>query len=372
MSFSAPIRIAFCITELDPGGAERALVELATRLDRQCFEPAVFCLGPRAALVEPLERANIPVTCLGAKRARDVWVVFRLAKALRKFQPALLQTWLYHANILGRLAGRLVGVPKIVSGIRVAEHRSRGRLWLDRITQSLVDVHVCVSQGVAEYSTAAGGLCASRVRIIPNGVEAERFANAPPADLSLLGIPGDSPCVVFVGRLDPQKDPLWLLEVFPRLQQEISGVHLVFVGQGPLESRLRDQIQQRHLESFVHVLGWRVDIPDILKSAHVLALPSRWEGMPNIVLEAFASGLPVVATAVEGVSELITPGETGFLFPSQDSEQFVRSVAAILGNPALKTKMGQEAQALVANKFTWEINCQSYANLYRELLQDQA
>jgi hypothetical protein len=157
MSTTAPIRIAFCITELDPGGAERALVELVTRLDPAQFEPAVFCLGPRGALAVDLERANIPVMCLGATRARDVWILFRLRKALRAFRPVILQTWLHHANILGRIAGRLARVPIIVSGIRVAEQRSAWRLRMDRLTQSLVDAHICVSQDVAAFSKSKGG-----------------------------------------------------------------------------------------------------------------------------------------------------------------------------------------------------------------------
>ncbi len=370
MMFSAPIRIAFCITELDPGGAERALVELVTRLDPGQFEPVVFCLAKRGALADVLEQANVRVVCLGANWAWDVGVVFRLAKALRKFRPAILQTWLYHANIIGRFAGRFAGVPIIVSGIRVAEKRARRRLWAERLTQFLVDAHVCVSRDVATFSTTRGGLKSSRVRIIPNGVNFPRFANAEPADLSDLALPRDAKILLCVGRLDPQKDPLWLLEVFPALQKQIPAVQLVFVGQGPLEAALKNAIDRENLASSAHLLGWRADVPQLLKAADVLVLPSRWEGMPNIVLEALASGTPVVSTEVEGISELVIPGETGYIIPSRNTEAFVQALVELLQNPAIGDRIKKTAQTLVKEKFTWDTSCESYLDLYRQLLRD--
>src|SRR5262249_1411394 len=149
---TGPIRVALCITDLDAGGAERALVQLARGLDRRRFLPAVFCLGPRAALVGPLEASGICTVCLGARRPTDLGALVRLYRELRRFGPQVVQTFLFHANIAGRLAGRLAGAKHIISGIRVAERRARWPLWLDRLTNRLVDVNVCVSQGVARFS----------------------------------------------------------------------------------------------------------------------------------------------------------------------------------------------------------------------------
>jgi glycosyltransferase involved in cell wall biosynthesis len=367
---TVPIRIAFCITELDSGGAERALVELVTRLDRQCFEPAVFCLGPRGVLADDLERAGVPVTCFGAKRAWEVGVVFRLAKALRAYRPAILQTWLFHANLLGRLAGRLAPVPIVVSGIRVAERRSRWRLWADRLTQSLVDAHICVSRDVADFSIRRGGLNASRVHVIANGVDGERFAKAAPADLAPLGIPKGAKIILFAGRLDPQKDPLWLLNSFSAIHRRIEDVHLLFAGQGPLEPVIKKTIGQLGLENRVHLLGWRADVPELLKSADVLVLPSKWEGMPNIVLEAFAAGLPVVAAEVEGIRDLVRDNETGWVVKSRDPDALIEPISRILEDPHFAVSLGQSAQALVFKKFTWEENTRSYAEIYQQLLSN--
>ena len=367
-----PIRIAFCITELDPGGAERAMLELVTRLDRARFSPAVFCLGPRGVLAENLEAAQIPVTCFGAKRASDFRVAIGLWRALRQFRPVILQTWLYHANMLGRIAGRFAGVPIIVSGIRVAERRSRWRLWAERITQSLVDDHVCVSRDVAEFSITQGGLKSARVHVIPNGVDVSRFESALPLDLSVLNIVPESPVILSVGRLDRQKDPLLLLESFSILRSSIPNLHLVYAGDGILKTELLEVITQKHLEKFVHVLGWRADVPSLLKAADVLVLCSRWEGMPNVVLEAFAAGTPVVATKVEGVSDLITHRETGLLIPSRNPDELAALVFEVLKDSGLHSKMRHLSQSLAREKFTWESSVGDYVKLYESLLETRS
>ncbi len=308
------------------------------------------------------------MVCLGAKRWRDLGVLPRLVRELRGFRPVVLQTWLYHANTLGRLAGRLAHVPIIVSGIRVAERRSRLRLWADRFTERWVAAHVCVSRDVARFSIEQGGLDAARVHVISNGVDADRFANAQPADLSSVGIPNGAKLMLVVGRLDSQKDPLWLLEAFPKVQARVRNVHLAYAGRGPLQARLEEEIERRNLAGFVHVLGWRRDVPELLKTADVLVLPSRWEGLPNVVLEAFAAGTPVVATAVEGIAELIADGQTGLVVWSRDSDELAGRVVEILTNLALRSAVSASAQTLVCERFTWESNCEAYAGLYENLL----
>lgn len=343
------------------------MVELVKRLDRQVFEPAVFCLGPRGELAGVLENAGVPVFCLGAKRSWQVGVIFRLIRALRRFRPVILQTWLYHANILGRLAAPLVGGPVVVSGIRVAEKRSRCRLWIDRLTQSLADAHVCVSRAVADFSIQEGGLNPNRVHVIPNGVDFIRFAKAEPAGRDSLDIPRDSKVILFVGRLDPQKDPLFMLKVFERIASQTDDVHLVMVGEGVLEAQVNSQIRRSAFANRAHRFGWRDDIPELLKTSDVLVLPSRWEGMPNVVLEAAASGTPVVASAAEGIAEILTDRVTGRILASRNPDEMAEAVMALLGNPEGAAKLGQSAQSHVSKHFTLEETSKKYQELYREL-----
>ncbi|MEX2286995.1 MAG: glycosyltransferase [Planctomycetaceae bacterium] len=368
-SLDIPIKIAFCITDLDPGGAERALVELVTRLDRTVWEPHVFCLSGTGALVATLEKAGIETTCFGARSVRSVLTIFRLRRALKELQPAILQTYLFHANIAGRIAGRMAGVRCIVSGIRVAERRSKWPLWIERMTSGLVARHVCVSRAVAQFSQQVAKLETAKIVVIHNGVEAARFASAQPADLAQFNIPAGSKTVLFVGRLDPQKVPFVLLKAVEGLRHAHPDVHLLFVGDGPLRVSLAEWVKEHHLTGSVHFAGWRDDVPDIMKACHCLALPSNWEGMPNVVLEAMAAGLPVVASDVEGTSEIITNHITGMIVPRESPRELASVLTLLLTDVPQARAMGRAAQEVVAKDFTWEKAVLRYDQLYRELLK---
>lgn len=371
MSEDARLRLAFCVTELDPGGAERALVELVTRLDRTRFAPRVYCLSGRGALVDRLEGAGIETVLLRARSRGDVGVVRRLKNELVRQRPHVLQTWLFHANLAGRLAGWWGGVPVIVSGIRVAERRSKWPLRLDRWTQRLVDAHVCVSESVCEFSERVAGLDQRKLRVIANGVEASRFAEAPPWDGGTLGIPPHSPVIVAAGRLDRQKGFDLLLQAIASGGRFPRDPHWVVVGEGPERNNLERQIVDLGLEGSVHLLGWRTDLPGILRGATGFVLSSRWEGMPNVVLEAMAAGLPVVATGVEGVRELVIEPETGWIVPPEDAGALTAALRELLADPAGGIRRGLAGAGRVREAFTWDRVCAAYSNLYCELCRER-
>lgn len=358
-------RIAFCITELDPGGAERQLVRLATNLDPGLFEPEVICLSGSGPLVEPLRNAGIPVTCLAARGSWDARVILRLRRHLRRTRPDLVQTFLFHANIGGRIAARLARVPVVVSGIRVAERR-RWQLRLDRLTDRLVDRHVCVSRSVAEYSATVGGLPAAKLVVIPNAVDASTFASATPADLTEFGFPPGAQVILFVGRLVPQKDPMLLIDAFRLLSSRHKNARLLFVGQGPLEAELRRG--SADLGDRIAFADRREDVPNLLKASTCLALTSRWEGMPNVILEAMAAGTPVVATKAEGVAELVGEGEFGTIVHSRDPRAFSAALEQILRNPTEATLRGHSAQHIAREHHTTESTVRACQRLYLELL----
>jgi glycosyltransferase involved in cell wall biosynthesis len=372
MSDPVPLPICFLITELDIGGAERALVKIATGLPRERWAPAVICLSDRGPLVEPLEAAGIPVTCLGASRVcspRGLWkATVGLTRELRRQQPRILQTFLFHANIAGRLAARRAGVPHVLSGIRVADRRGRWRLAIDRWTESLVEKHVCVSCGVAEFCIRESGLSAEKVVVIPNGVDVERYRDAEPANLSEFGIPADAEVLLAVGRLDPQKDPLLLIDSVGRIATARPKLHLLFVGDGPLRGQIEAQARRLGLESRVHVIGWRPEIPRFLKAATLFVLPSRWEGMPNVVLEAAVAGVPIIATETEGVREIIESGRTGTLVEIGDTGRLADVILAALRDRTLPLEMADALQHKVAEGFTWCSVVARYDRLYESLV----
>jgi glycosyltransferase involved in cell wall biosynthesis len=346
-------------------------VQLVTRLDRQRWEPAVFCLAGPGLLAEELRAAGVPVTCLGARHWSRVGVILRLARALRAFRPAILQTFLFHANLAGRIAGRLAGIKQIVSGIRVAEKRRRIPLWIDRWTNRFVQVNVCVSQAVADFSISQSRLSPKKIVVIPNGVDVSRFAGAIPADLAKMGIPAGSQAVLTIGRLDRQKGLSTLIEAAAVVTCKYPNAHFLLVGEGAQRPALERLIHDNGLAERVHLAGWRPDVPELLAAGTALILSSLWEGMPNVILEAMAAGLPVVATRVEGTSELVIEGRTGLLVQPQSPPELVAAIENILTEPAQARAMGHCGRERVAAEFSWKKMVERYSELYSSLLCDR-
>jgi glycosyltransferase involved in cell wall biosynthesis len=314
-----------------------------------------------------LEAAGIEVHCLGGRATRDVFRVgFDLAARLRRQRPHLVQTFLFHANVVGRLAARWAGVPRVVSGIRVAERRARWHLWLDRLTHRWADRHVCVSQSVAQFA-AQHGLPADRLVVIPNGIEVGQYPSSKPADLAPLGIPPGSRVVIFVGRLDRQKGLEWLLATTPSWIDRVPGCHLLLVGHGPELRPLQWLRDRLGLTSRVHFALWRPDVAELMAASNLLVLPSRWEGMPNVVLQAMASRLPVVATDVEGVRELLGESAEAQVVPFGDSPRLAERLVELLTNPAAATALGQENRRRSEQQFSLQAMVSAYESLWQSL-----
>ena len=294
----------------------------------------------------------------------------RWTRALRAFQPDLLQTFLFHANIAGRVAAWRADVPHVVSGIRVAEPR-RWQLWVDWLTDGLVDRHVCVSESVARYAREVGRLPPEKLVVIPNGIEVEQFAEAKPVVWPFATAGVERPKVVlFVGRLEPQKNPGLLLEAMHLLKRRMGEVEVAFVGSGRLEEELKDQAQALGVRA--HWLGWRSDVAGVMRAADCLALPSRWEGMPNVVLEAMASRLPVVACQVEGLFELFGDEGGGIFVDQGDVAGFAEALAAVLEMPEKWRERAKVSQDVIKKRFTTMKSISSYQNLFLELLNHQS
>lgn len=362
-------RIAFAITELDPGGAERMLTELVIRLDRSEWEPHVYCLGPEGHFATMLREHQIPVTCFdGRGLASAPRILWQWTRELRRFRPETLYAWLFHASLLGRIAGRLARVPHILSGIRVAERRNKWHGWLDRWSNFLVEKNVCVSRGVATFMEQSVGLDPRKTVVIPNAVVAARFQNVARADLAQFGIPAGSRVLITIGRLERQKGVDMLLAAAPEVIRRLGDVHFLIVGDGPDRANLEHQARAASLADRVHFLGQRSDVPELLAAATALVLPSRWEGMPNVVLEAMAAGKPIVASDVEGTVDLIEPGRNGWLVPPEQPQALAEAIIRLLNDSESIARIGATSQAIVVERFKIEDFIASHEQLFREIV----
>lgn len=369
MPAGVPRPIAFCITELDRGGAERALTQLVLGLDRREWEPRVYCLGPPGEYGTVLADGGIPVECFHAGGLHSLpRVLWQLTRALRRFRPVLLQTFLFHGNLIGRVAARLAGVRHVVSGIRVAERRTPWHGRWERWTDFLVTHTVCVSQGVADFAVRETRLSPDKLSVIPNGVDPAFLASAPPADVTPWGLrPGD-PVVITVARLEPQKGLDDLLEAIPHVLERFPACQFLIVGEGFDGDRLRSLAVERGIGDAVWFPGRRTDVDSLLKASTLFVLPSRWEGMSNALLEAMATPLPVIATAVEGTREVVTHEHNGLLVSPDNPLELAVAITRLLDNTALRHRLAHSAQETIQTRFTTQKVIQNYTRLYLQIL----
>ena len=362
-------RVLYVITELDVGGAELALCELASRLDRARFAPEVAVLFGHGPVAHRLRERGVPVHCLGARGKWDLRVLWRLRRLLRGAD--LAHSYLFHANLLTRLAAIRAGLAAVVCSARVAERSRPRRRRLECRTHRLVDVEVCVSAGVRDW-LAEGGFPREKLVVIPNGVDAERFAGRDPAFKTRLGLAPEAPLVATIGRLHEQKGLDDFLRAAAALGDACPACRFLIVGQGPLEAPLKALAHELHLDERVTFLPSCDDVPAVLRATDVFLLTSLWEGMPNVVLEAMAAAAPVVATRVEGIADVLEDGRTGSIVPPRDVSALAAAALRYLDEPDRARAVGQAAQEHVRAHFTLDAVVEAHQRLYRRLLAPAA
>ncbi|GIW86851.1 MAG: glycosyl transferase [Isosphaeraceae bacterium] len=362
-----PIPISLVITDLDVGGAERALVQLATHLNRRRWAASVICLMDEGPLAAELRASSIPTACLGLRRNRPRTALATLRKTLAAQSPQLVQSFLFHANVATRLALPRRGGPWLIGGLRVAEHQRRWHLWLDKLTERRACGSVCVSEGVRRFVIRHARLDPDRLTVIPNGIDLERIDRALPADRLSLGLDPTGPIVLFVGRLDVQKGLSDLLEAWITVRQAFPQATLLLVGDGP-ERQTLSRWLAAHPGSRVRALGFRPDVPSLMLLADLFVLPSLWEGMPNVVMEAMAARLPVVATRVEGTEDLVIDGQTGWLVPPRRPDLLAAAVRAALDDPEASRRRGALGRSRVEQQFSLDATVRAYESLWADVL----
>lgn len=356
------MKIHCLITTLDVGGAERMLYETVRRVAAAGHDVRVSALFPDGTVGEWLRVAGIPVQAGLMRYGGDPLCVPRLVAALRGWRPDIVHTWLFHANMAGRCAAKLAGVPRVISSIRVYDNR-RWHHVLDRLTLGLVDAVTANSTTVTER-LAAGGYPRARLHTIVNGVALLPERPAWPAD-----VPRDSarPLLVSVGRQHPQKGfdvLLRALALLPAAQRP----RLLVSGRTDAATTALAQLQaELGLQADVTFTGWRADARTLAAHADLFVLPSRWEGMPNALLEAQADGVACVATAVDGSREVIADGETGLLVPPDDPRALAEALARLLGDAALRRRLGDAARVRAEREFSLDAMAEKTLTLYQQV-----
>jgi glycosyltransferase involved in cell wall biosynthesis len=368
-------RVLYLITELSMGGAQQALARLLSGLNRERFSPSIACLyngdGPAAQAIRNL---GIPVTDLRMGHKLDLAALARLQRLIAAARPAILHTSLFHANLPGRIAGRLAGVPVIVSSERTMAMESEWRYRLNRWTIGWVDRVVAVSQKVAEFCIGHIGLPANKVTVIYNGLPVpEESKGCQEEARKALGLPDGTPVLGAVGRLDPAKGFDVLLRAFAIALKTCPGsdTRLTIVGDGPLRRSLQALAGELDVATRTTWTGFRRDVPALLPAFDLFVQPSLFEGLPNSVLEAMAVGLPVAASDAGGIPEVVVDGQTGLLAPAGDPAPLAAAMVRLLGDPALRRQMGQAGRERVRQQFSIQKMVDETQTLYESLIAEK-
>ena len=361
------ITVLHLITELNVGGAEKSLAHLLAHLDRDRFSPSVACLyGGDGPIAGEIRAMNIPVIDLGVT-AKWRWDGFwRLYDLLRRECPTILHTWMFHANIPGRVLGRLAGVPIVINSEHTMAMERGWRYWLNRITHPSTDQVICVSPQVADFFVDHVGIPRQKIIFIPNGVDLQNLKDLPDKlqARARLALPPDQVLVGTVARLDPVKR----LDVLLQALTSLSDVSAVVVGDGPERVRLGEVSDRLKLTERVFFVGHQEDVWPWLAALDVFVLCSDWEGMSNALLEGMAAGLPVVATAVGGTTDVVVDGVTGLLVPPRDPPALAEAVVRLLRDPDLRHRMGEAGRHRVEEHFSLERMVGRTQALYQQLL----
>jgi glycosyltransferase involved in cell wall biosynthesis len=361
---------------LQPSGAERVVAELARRLPHYGYATSVLCLEDETAPVgAELARAGIAVSGLRISRRRTLAAARGIAAHILGLNlriPLIVNAHLFHANIAARLALRRLPAAvrahtRVVTTVQVAERRFRPwHFWFDRLTAKDGACEVCVAKSVEKFQCRKTHLPLDFFRVIENGIDVARFDAVAPA--TKQPVPGAFR-VVSTGRLNPQKDFPTMLRAWQRVAARFPQATLEIAGAGPEEAKLKNFAAALNLER-VRFAGFRPDIAAFLDGADLYIQSSAWEGLPLTVMEAMAAGLPVIASAVDGVPEIVENNRTGLLVPPGDAPALAEKIIALLDDRPRALALGSAARDAGRVRFSADRMALEYAALFRELLAD--
>jgi glycosyltransferase involved in cell wall biosynthesis len=366
------LKVLQLIPTLDRSGAEKQMVLLAKGLPRDRFRVEVATLTRLGPLEAELSAAGVPVTSLGKHFRLDPIALARLTRFLKAGSFDVVQTWIFAANTYGRVASRLARVPVVVVAEMAVDLWKGGvERFVDHRLASWCDRMVGNSNAVVDFYRTLG-VPNDRLAMIYSGVEdVEPPAVDPRAIRAEFGFADGAPLVLFVGRLAEQKRVEDLLKALDLLQHVQPNLRALIVGDGPLRRRLEENAHLYHLDGLVRFLGHRDDVPRLLAAADLVVLPSAYEGLPNVVLEAMRFRKPVVATAAPGTTEVVVDGQTGLLVPIGKITHLARAIRDVVRDPALASRLGEAGRARVEADFRADTMVAHFAELYENLARSK-
>ncbi|WP_229496031.1 TIGR03088 family PEP-CTERM/XrtA system glycosyltransferase [Massilia polaris] len=376
----APPLVVHLIYRLDFGGLESLLVERINRMCATRYRHAVVCLTDYTAFADKIRRQGVTLHALHKQPGLSPGTHLALWSLLRRLNPTIIHTYNLSAIEYAPVA-LLAGVPVRINGAHGRDHHDPHGLnarhnLLRRLMLPFYDCYYANSAAMVKWHSDVIGVPSAKSRLLSNGIDTARFRPREHGDAPAPGPFGDG-CIVIgsVGRIQQVKDHATLLEAFILLRQQLpeqrARLRLAIVGDGPLLPALRARAAQAGLEREVWLPGSRADVAEILRGFHVFAMASIAEGTPGAALEAMASALPVAATRVGGIPEVIEDGVTGALAPPSDPQALADALARYVAAPGLAAQHGQAGRARVLRHYAMDAMVAAYLGLYDQLCEQK-
>lgn len=375
------IKIVLFLNTTSFGGVEKHVVEIAETIDSAAYEPYIVCPDELSSLFKemlPALHENIfAIPQLNITRPKTL---FTFGALLRRLQPDILHCHLYNATRYGAPIAKIVGHTVVIETGHLVERWRTGYKkfvsnLLDSFLSLFVDRAIAVSSPVQEYFQKHKKYAAKKVITLHNWCDLDYFSPEKFDPSTRLGhrkkenIPQDAPVIGIIGRLEEQKGHKYFFKILPKLIAEHPDIHVLVIGEGSLEQDLRLMAAQSNILTNTHFLGFRSDIAELLAIIDILVLPSLFEGMPLTLIEASAMGVPMIASRVDGSSDVVVEGETGFLVEAQNTGELRARLHTLITNPDLRRSMAKNAAQYAREKFDMKKQIVQLEDVYRSVVK---
>ena len=367
MSSNGKINVLQIVEGMNWGGAETKLVELISHMDMDRFNTTVCSLGMGDRIKNRFEDLAVKFVNFERSSRIDPRLIFRVRNLIRDEKIDVVMTTLFYADVIGALASAISPNKAVFSWetISAPEWLLWHRLVSYRFAMRYCTKVVSVSHATAKWLVDKRGLSEEKVVVIPYGVNLREFKAG--KDLALkqeLGIDKDTTVIGTVARLHPQKGHTYLIEAAKQIIPKFGNVKFVFVGDGDLRADLEKEVAKTGFGNNFLFLGFRSDVKELLRVFDIFVLPSLYEGLPNVILEAMATALPVIATAVDGTVELVEDGKSGYLVEPKKPEQLIEKISSLLQDGSRLAAFGKRGRERVEKEYSLDLQVNNFQDLY--------
>jgi glycosyltransferase involved in cell wall biosynthesis len=367
------MRVLLLSTSMGMGGADKQLLSAAQELRSRGHHILIVSLTPLGPMGLEARSLGLATESLEMRRGiPDPRGLIQLIRLVRAWKPDVVHSHMVHANLMARALRLLVRVPALVSTIHSLHEGGRLRMAVYRLTNGLVDQMTIVSEAAGDRFVGEGIIPRKLLRVVPNGVDINLFQHVPAGTRESVREKialGRQFVWLAVGRFDPPKDYPNMLRAFALVRQQIAEAVLLLVGRGALQEETEALARDLGVSESVRFLGVRSEVPEIMSAADGYVMSSAWEGMPVVLLEAAAAGLPIVATSVGGIHEVVHDQESGFLVPPRNPEALGQAMLRMIGlSEAQRRSMGERGREHVRAHYGLTRMVEKWEDIYREVL----